>query len=129
MVPDELWEILALLPPTRALAREGRPAQGAGSGSAGRDPVRAPHRMPVELPAERDGLGLREHLLAATARLAGGRRLAAARARAPRPPRRCRPDRLEPGRGGLHQHRGKKGGEATGPNPTDRGKQRAWPWA
>lgn len=35
---------------------------------------------------------------------------------------RCRPHRLEPGLRGQRVHPGEKGGDATGPNPTDRGK-------
>jgi Transposase DDE domain len=34
----------------------------------------------------------------------------------------CRSDRLEPGLRGCLVHRSKKGGDATGPNPTDRGR-------
>jgi transposase len=47
----------------------------------------------------------------------------APRTRAAEPARRRRPDRLEPGLGRLDQRPGKKGGQATGPNPTDRGKK------
>ena len=39
-----------------------------------------------------------------------------------RSPRRSRPARLEPGVAGFGQHPGQKGGDAVGPNPTDRGK-------
>jgi len=35
---------------------------------------------------------------------------------------RCRPDRLGAWRPGCFEHQGKKGGQAIGPNPTDRGK-------
>ncbi|MDQ3221999.1 MAG: IS5 family transposase [Gemmatimonadota bacterium] len=42
--------------------------------------------------------------------------------RAPRSPRGRRPDRLEPGESGQCQHSSQKGGDLTGPNPTDRGK-------
>jgi transposase len=61
-------------------------------------------------------------LLAQVARLANGRCLDAAAPCAARPPGQGQRDRLEPG---LRRQRivpGQKGGEATGPNPTDRGR-------
>lgn len=61
-------------------------------------------------------------LLAPVARLASGWGLGCAAPHAARSPRGGRPDRLEPGLSGLGQHPGQKGGELTGPNPTDRGK-------
>ena len=48
--------------------------------------------------------------------------MATARAHAAPAPERRRPDRLVPRQYRLDQRAGKKGGEATGPNPTDRGK-------
>jgi transposase len=69
-----------------------------------------------------DGLWLRDDLLAAAARLAGGRGVGGAAPRGARSARGGEPDRLEPGESGLCQHPGQKGGELTGPNPTDRGK-------
>ena len=65
-------------------------------------------------------LRLRHDVLAAVARLASGRCVAPLAARAPEPPGRRRPDRLEPGRAGFLHGAGKKGGGQTGPNPTDR---------
>jgi transposase len=61
-------------------------------------------------------------MLAAAARVAGRRRLAQVASRAARPLGPCQCHRLEPG---LRRQRlcpGKKGGEKTGPNPTDRGR-------
>lgn len=63
----------------------------------------------------------REHRLAQTARLATGGRLEPTPSAAAEPPRRTRAHRLASGGAGLGQHLRYKGGEATGPNPTDRG--------
>jgi IS5 family transposase len=65
---------------------------------------------------------LGDDLLAAAPRLAGGRRLEAAPTRAAQPPARRRPDRLDAGCRRCLDGARKKGGPATGPNPTDRGK-------
>lgn len=68
------------------------------------------------------GLRVRAHRLAPAAPLAGGRRVGAA------PPGRTRgalrrgDPRLVPGQHRLGVRTGQKGGELTGPNPTDRGK-------
>jgi transposase len=76
----------------------------------------------VAVAAAGAGLRQRHDLLAAPARLAGRRRLGAA-AQAPAELARRRSDhRLEPGERGQRQCPGQKGGEETGPNPTDRGK-------
>ena len=48
-------------------------------------------------------------------------RLAPPRAHPAPAPERCRPDRWVAGQSRLDQRAGKKGGAATGPNPTDRG--------
>src|SRR5262245_24835995 len=69
-----------------------------------------------------DGLWLGHDLLASAARLARGRRVGGLAPHASGPPRRRGPDRLESRQSGLCQHPGQKGGEAVGPNPTDRGK-------
>jgi transposase len=72
--------------------------------------------------AQGDGLRLRHDLLAPAARLAGGRGLRAAPPRAARP---ARPDERDRLRALLARQRlvpGQKGGELTGPNPTNRGK-------
>lgn len=67
-------------------------------------------------------LWLRRHLLAAAARLAGGRPLDAPAPVAIGPLGRGGPHRLESGERGQCQRAGQKGGDKTGPNPTDRGK-------
>jgi len=64
----------------------------------------------------------RDHLLAPAARLADGRRLGEAPRTALELARRSGSHRLEPGQRGLAERPGEKGGEETGPNPTDRGK-------
>ena len=61
-------------------------------------------------------------LLAAAARLAGGGGLGSPAPDLAGSPGRGRPDRLGTGEPGQRQCPGKKGGTATGPNPTDRGK-------
>ncbi len=65
---------------------------------------------------------LGDDLLAPAARLAGGRRVEAPPARAAEQAAGCGPDRLDARRGGRLHCPGEKGGAATGPNPTDRGK-------
>ena len=65
---------------------------------------------------------LRRDVLAPIARLAGGRGLGPAAPDALGPAGGGRPHRLEPSEPGLGQHPGQKGGDAVGPNPTDRGK-------
>jgi transposase len=61
-------------------------------------------------------------LLAQVARLAAGGRVGATAPAAARPPRLPGTHRLVAGGAGLGQHPGEKGGEETGPNPTDRGR-------
>ena len=61
-------------------------------------------------------------VLAAAARLAGGRAVGAVAPAFAGDAAPGRHDRLEPGRTGQRERPGKKGGAATGPNPTDRGK-------
>ncbi len=60
--------------------------------------------------------------MAPPARLAGSRGVGGVAPGITRPAGRGRPHRLEPGERGCGQGAGKKGGELTGPNPTDRGK-------
>jgi transposase len=64
----------------------------------------------------------RRNLLAAAARLARGRRMAAPVAGAARSARTSGPHRVVQGVDGLGQHAGQKGGEKIGPNPVDRGR-------
>src|SRR5215218_2376010 len=106
----------------RTAAAEGRPPPGPGPRLPHRDRLRAQGRPALGVPAPGAGLRLGDDLLAAAARLAGRRRPGAAAPGAPRPPRRGRPDRLEPGEFGQRQRPGQKGGDATGPDPTNRGK-------
>jgi transposase len=78
--------------------------------------------MPLAAAAEGTRLRQRLDLLATAPRLAGGRRLGeAARAAAGLAGRRGG-HRLEPRQRRQPERPGQKGGEATGPNPTDRGK-------
>ena len=78
--------------------------------------------MPLAAAAEGARLRQRLDLLATAPRLAGGRRLGeAARAAAGLAGRRGG-HRLEPRQRRQPERAGQKGGEATGPNPTDRGK-------
>ena len=106
----------------RAAEAEGRTPALAGPGRPDRHPVRAQVRGAVGDAARRDGLRLGHVVLAAAARLAQGRGVgrpspglagAAARGRA---------TGLAAGRAGQRQRAREKGGEATGPSPTDRGK-------
>ena len=62
-------------------------------------------------------------LLAAPEGVARGRGVGAPAPDAARSPRRGRPDRLGAGVPGLGERARPRGGEKTGPNPTDRGKQ------
>jgi transposase len=72
--------------------------------------------------AEGGRLGQRGDVLASAARLAAGGRVGATAPHAARLAGRCRPDRLVAREPGQRQRRGEKGGDKTGPNPTDRGK-------
>ena len=78
--------------------------------------------MPVAGPTRGTGLRVRAHRVAAAARVAAGRGLGTA------PPGRTRgavrgaDHRLVPSQHRLGVGAGQKGGELTGPNPTDRGK-------
>ncbi len=87
-----------------------------------RHPVRAAHRHSMGDAAGGDGVRVGCDLLAATARLASGRGVAASAPRAAAPTARRRPHRLEPSLHGQLVRCGQKGGAATGPNPTDRGR-------
>ena len=72
--------------------------------------------------AGRDGVRLRHDLLAAAARLAAGRRVGRLAPGVAGVPGGGRATGLEQGLAGQHLCPGEKGGPATGPNPTDRGK-------
>lgn len=69
-----------------------------------------------------NGLWLGYHLLAATEGLADGRRLGALASCFATAASLRRSSRLEPGLHGQRVHCSQKGGDVTGPNPTDRGR-------
>jgi hypothetical protein len=97
----------------RASWRGGQRSAGSSSSAQRRTPGNA---------ATRDGVRIRNDLLAKAAGLASGWRLGTA---APSPARRTRragSDRLVSRCVGRLSDSGKKGGERTGPNPTDRGR-------
>ena len=73
--------------------------------------------------AGRDGLRLRDDLLAAAAGLARGGRLETRACGVARPDARRGRTRLVACLGGLLLHTGQKGGRGTGPSPVDRGKR------
>ena len=84
--------------------------------------LRPANGLPVAAAPEGTGLRQRHDLLAATAGLAGGRRLGAAARDAAQLARGRGGHRLESGQRGQPERPGQKGGEQTGPNPVDRGK-------
>jgi transposase len=91
-------------------------------GGAHRHPVRPAHRLPLANLAARAGLRERLDLLAQAARLAGCRGVGPAPSPPARPARLTRPHRLVTRLAGFRERPGEKGGEETGPNPTDRGR-------
>ena len=117
----------AVADPRAAAATTACPAerwQAARSGTCRPDwhPVRAAHRHRMGDAPQGDGVRLGGDLLAPIAGLAGGGRLGPIASRVAPAAARCRPHRLEQS---LHRQlvgRGEKGGAATGPNPTDRGR-------
>jgi transposase len=72
--------------------------------------------------AQADGPRFRHDLLAKAPRLAGGRGVGDAASRPARPAGRGERDRLGPVLARQRLRAGQRGGELTGPNPTDRGK-------
>jgi transposase len=109
--------------PRRAAGRpEGRQAARPGPRRADRHPVRAQDGAAVGVPARRDGLRLGHELLAQAARLASGGRVGRLAPGAAGAAGGRGATGLEPGRAGQRLGAGERGGEATGPNPTDRGK-------
>jgi transposase len=97
-------------------------ASSTGSRGADRDPVRAADRHPMGDAAARDGVWVRHHLLAPSARLAGSGRLGWTAPRVAPSTASSRQGRLEPCVYGQRLCRRQKGGDKTGPNPTDRGR-------
>ena len=105
-----------------AAEAEGRAAPHPGSGLPDRHRVRAQERHPLGAAAPGTGLRLGDDVLAAAAGLAAGRGLGAPAPGAAGPARGGRPDRLGARLPGQRQRPGQKGGAATGPDPTNRGK-------
>ena len=87
-----------------------------------RHPVRAADGHSLGRPAAGDGLWQRHDLLAAPAGVAAGRGLGGAASHPARAAARIRPDRLGAGQRRQRQRGVPPGGQAVGPNPTDRGK-------
>jgi transposase len=107
---------------TRFAQAQGWPTTCSGTRRVDGYPVRAAHWHSLGDAAGGDGVRIGCDLLAATTRLASGRGMGPSAPRAAAPTAGRRPHRLEPGLRGQFLHRGQKGGAATGPNPTDRGR-------
>jgi len=107
---------------TRAAQTQGRTPARLGSRGLDRHPVCAPHRHPVGDAPPRDGLRVRDDLLASPARLAGRRGVEESLADVPRRVGRVQPHRMVRGGDGQLLHTSAFWGIKTGPNPTDRGK-------
>lgn len=108
--------------PSRATQTQGRTAPGVGSGNSGRDHLCIEDGHPLGAAAPGDGLWQRGDLLAPAPGLAGGRRLGAVTPSAAGSVGGGRRDRLVAGLAGFSECACKKGGDETGPNPTDKGK-------
>ena len=122
LVPDALWTLIApLLPERPPRPKGGRPPLDDRRALEGIVFVLRTG-IPLGEPAQGPGLRLRHDLLAALVRLASVRGLRAAPPRAAGPARPRERDRLVPLLARQRLLRGEKGGELTGPNPTDRGK-------
>ena len=110
-------------PASEAAARsERRAASGPGPSGPSRHPLRSSERHPLADASPGHGLRQRHDLLAPAARLERGRGVAQV---APGRARRATSGsghRLVARRAGRLERTGKKGGDDTGPNPTDRGK-------
>src|ERR671933_964470 len=105
-----------------AAQTEGWPAARARPRGLDGHHLRAQERHSLGDVAPRDGLWQWRHLLAPPARVAAGWCVDAPAPGTVGPLRRSRHHRLEPGERGQRLRPGQKGGEKTGPNPTDRGK-------
>ena len=124
LVPDDLWGgDRTAVAGTAAGGPEGRAPRRREPGGSDRHSLCPEERHPVGDAPRRDGLRLRDDLLAAATRLARGGRLG---------PRACRVARPDAWRGraglvaclgGLLLRAGQKGGRGTGPSPVDRGKR------
>jgi transposase len=107
---------------SRSAQAERWSAACSGTRCVSRYPFRPSHGHPVGDASGRDGVRIGRDLLAAAARLANGRGVGPPTSRTAAPVARRGPDRLGPGLHGQFFNRGQKGGAATGPNPTDRGR-------
>ena len=107
---------------TRAAEAQRGTSPGRQSSSPNRDPVCPQDGYSVGDVTTRNGLWKRNDLLATAAGLASGWRVGAATPSLVGSIRRGGPDRLVEGFVGLSKRSRPRGGEATGPNPTDRGK-------
>lgn len=101
---------------------ERRSSACARSGSTDRHPLRSSERNTLGDASQRDGLWQWHDVLASAPRVASRRSVGASPPSFSGKAGTSRRDRLEPRRGRFRLDRGKKGGEKTGPNPTDKGK-------
>jgi transposase len=106
----------------REAQTEGRTPPCAGSCGLDRHLICPPQRHSLGDASPGDGLRQWHDLLAAPQGLAKGRRLGTVAPLALEETRASRRDRLEPRGCGLRHGGGQKGGDKTGPNPTDKGK-------
>lgn len=107
---------------SRAAKAQGWPPSGAGPGSPDRHPLRAALGAPLGDAPAGDGLRLWHDLLATVAGVASRWSLGPAPPRAPGLARASGGHRLAPSLPGQRVCGRQKGGERTGPNPTDRGR-------
>ncbi len=123
LLPDAFWARIApLLPPEPPKPKGGRPRVSDRAALTGiLFVVRT--GIPLGVLACRDGVWERDDVLAQAARLVPSGRLAQAAPGASRRAGPGRSHRLGPGRAGLRRGAGPGGGQETGKNPTDRGKQ------
>lgn len=106
----------------REAQAERRAASFVGPGCTNRDPLRPSQWHSLGDAAQGDGLWQRYDVLAPAEGVARSWGLGAPASVVFREARTSRRDRLESRLPGLRHSGGKKGGEATGPNPTDKGK-------
>src|SRR6478736_2996267 len=113
LVSEALWAVVApLLPPEPPKPKGGRPRLSDRAALTGIIFV-LKSGIPWEMLPQELGCG---------SGMTCWRRLGALAPPLARSARGSRPDRLESRQSGLCQRAGQKGGEAIGPNPTDRGK-------
>jgi transposase len=108
---------------TAEASAQGRPTADSGSGGTDRHSVCADDGHPLGDVAAADGLRLGNDLLAPSARLAGGWSLGSTPQSLLGSTWRSRPHRLDESRHRRFDGTRSRGGEKTGKNPTDRGKQ------